>query len=420
MHCHSELLLLPEPLLKGRTIQGITTKTFMSSSKWSERLERWNQKDVEVMTNYRTWIEVSRLAIRWNVKSIKARVSKRSLFLGVVKGNAWGCGTLEYAKTLIEAGVDWLGLTIIEDALLLRDNGINEPILILCEIPLAGLREAIMRQLRLTVCTRYTAKVISDLAVEAKSVVNVHVKVNTGLNRIGVSLESAVDFILYVAKLPNLRIEGAFTHFSCADRREDDLTRKQLEDFLLEMNKAKCLGVDIPILHAANTPATLALPETHLCMVRVGMGIAGLYPSKQFRQTIELRFPMIWKSNISFLRSVSAGERIGYGGRYKCNRSTTIATIPVGTADGLSKRYETNGFVLIKGHKCKIAAISMDQAMVDTGNLGNELRLHDEVVIIGKQGDAYIDPMIVADEIGADVEELLCQISYRVPRVYVN
>jgi len=113
-------------------------------------------------------------------------------------------------------------------------------------------------------------------------------------------------------------------------------------------------------------------------------------------------------------------ERIGYCGRYKCNRNTTIATISVGTADGLSKRFETNGSVLIKGHKCKIAAISMDQAMVETGDIGNELRLHDEVVIIGKQGDAYIDPMIMADEISADVEELLCQISYRVPRVYVN
>ena len=372
------------------------------------------------MMNYRTWIEVSQSAIRWNVKSIKARVSKKSLFLGVVKGNAWGCGTLEYAKTLIEAGADWLGVTTIEDALLLRENGINEPILILCEIPLARLREAIVRHLRLTVCTKYTAKAVSDLAVEAKFVVNVHIKVNTGLNRIGVPLESAVDFILHVAKLPNLKIEGAFTHFSCADRREDDLTRKQLKDFLLELNKAKCLGVDIPILHAANTPATLALPETHLCMVRVGMGIAGLYPSKQFRQTIELRFPMTWKSNISFLRSVSVGERIGYCGHYKCNRNTTIATIPVGTADGLSKRYEIKGFVLIKGQKCKIAAISMDQAMVDTRSMGSELRLHDEVVIIGKQRDAYIDPMIMADEIGADVEELLCQISYRVPRVYIN
>jgi alanine racemase len=393
----------------------------MSSVRWSERLGRWNQKVVEVMTNYRTWIEISRSAIRWNVKNIKARVSKKSLFLVVVKGNAWGCGTLEYAKTSIEAGADWLGVTTIEDALLLRENGITEPILILCEIPLARLKEAIMRHFRLTVCTKYTAKAVSDLAVEAKSVVNVHIKVNTGLNRIGVPLESAVDFILYVAKLPNLKIEGAFTHFSSADRGEDDLTRQQLEDFLLELNRVKCLGIEIPILHAANTPATLALPETHLCMVRVGMGIAGLYPSKQFRQTIELHFPMTWKSNISFLRSVSAGERIGYGGRYKCNRNTTIATISVGTADGLSKRYEANGFVLIKGYKCKIAAISMDQAMVDTGgNLETDLRLYDEVVIIGKQGNDYIDPMIVADEIGADVEELLCQISYRVPRVYVS
>jgi len=372
------------------------------------------------MLLYRTWLEIEKSSIKNNVKNIKAKIPTNKLFLGVVKGNGWGCGTVPYANCLIEAGIDWLGVTNIEDALLLRAEKINLPILLLCEIPSGRIKEALKNKLRLTVCTKEFTEQLSDEAVKLSLNVNVHIKINTGLNRIGVSPNMVLTFLKYVSNLPNLHLEGAFSHFSYAEQIGNKETKQQLKIFQEQIKKAKQIGIDFNILHIANTAASLSLSETHLDMVRIGMGIAGLYPSDDFKKILKLHFPLTWKTQISYIHNVVKGETIGYSNQYRCAHKTTIVTIPLGYADGLSKKFKGKGFVIIRGELYKIVAVCMDQAMIDLQEIRNDLKTGEEVVILGKQQKAYIDPEITANQIGTCAEELICQINPRIPRIFVN
>ena len=371
------------------------------------------------MSLYRTWMEINKSLIKKNIKNIKKKISGEILFLGVIKGNGWGYGTIPYAKYLTETGIDWLGVTNIEDALLLRAEKINLPILLLCEIPNEWIGEALKNKLRLTVCTKIFTKQVSDRAVKLGLKANIHIKINTGLNRIGVSPCMVLPFLKYVSNLSNLHLEGVFSHFSCAKQiNNKEKTRQQLHIFQEQIKKAKQIGIDFNILHIANTAASLSLPETHLDMVRIGMGIAGFYPSDDFKKIIKLYFPLTWKTRVSYVRNVIRGETVGYSNHYKCTAKTTIVTIPVGYADGLSKKCEGKSFVLIRGELCKIVAVCMDQTMIDFQRVRNDLKIDEEVVILGKQLKNYIDPEVTAIQIGTSVQELLCQISTRIPRIF--
>lgn len=372
------------------------------------------------MLLHRTWIEIRESSIKKNVKNIKKKISSDTLFLGVVKGNGWGYETVPYAKCLIEAGVDWLGVTNIEDALSLRAEKINLPILLLCEIPSEWINEALKNKLRLTVCTKIFTKQVSDQAVKLGVKANIHIKINTGLNRIGVSSCLVPSFSKYVSNQPNLHLEGAFSHFSCAEQINNRKTRQQLKIFREQVKKAKQTGIDFDILHIANTAASLSLPETHLDMVRIGMGIAGLYPSDDFKKIIKLYFPLTWKTYISYVRNVMEGETVGYSNRYKCALKTTIVTIPVGYADGLNKEFSGKGFVLIRGNRYKIVAVCMDQAMIDLQEIRNDFKVGEEVVILGKQQKNYLDPEIIANQIRTCAEELICKINPKIPRIFKN
>lgn len=367
-----------------------------------------------------TWLEIKKSSIKNNVKNIKAKIPSNKLFLGVVKGNGWGCGTVPYANCLIEAGVDWLGITNIEDTLLLRREKINLPILLLCEIPNGRIKEALKNNIRLTVCTKEFAKQLSDEAVKLGLKANVHIKINTGLNRIGVSPNMVLTFLKYVSNLPNLYLEGAFSHFSYAEKIGNKETKQQIKIFQEQIKKAKQIGIDFAILHIANTAASLSLPETHLDMVRIGMGAAGLYPSDDFKKIIKLYFPLTWKTYISYVRNVMEGEAVGYSNQYRCAHKTTIVTIQLGYANGLRKIFSDKGFVLIRGGRYKIVAVCMDQTMIDLKEIRNDLKIGEEVVILGKQRRAYLYPEIIANQIGICVEELICQINPRIPRIFIE
>jgi len=282
------------------------------------------------------------------------------------------------------------------------------------------IKKALENDIRFTIYTIEMAKRVSSIAVGMNRTANIHLKFNTGLNRIGVDLSSAIEFTRSVKNLPHILIEGVFTHYSCADQIGNDKTEKQLSAFLATIKNLKQQGMEFPIYHSANTPAALMIPEAHLDMVRIGMGIPGLYPSEEFRTLINLEFALTWKTKVSYVRMVKSGEFVGYGCKYKCVSDTTIVTIPIGDADGMSKRFETKGNVLIRGKRYKVVAVSMDQAMVDLQGIVSDLQIGEEVVIFGTQQGNKIDPHVTAREIGADVEEILCQISTRVPRLYVQ
>ena len=368
---------------------------------------------------YRTWIEVSKEAIQSNVRNILKNVSDDVKYMGVVKGNAWGLGTVGFAQALIEAGADWIAVTLLEDALAVREVEPDRPILLMMEYPGQSIELALKNDIRSTVCTMEMAQAISAAASRLDLEAKVHVKINTGLNRIGVSLPDAEQFIKDVSSLPNLLVEGAFTHFSSAALEDkEELTRHQLDSFLAVIASLEASGYDRPMLHSANSPATIDYPATYLDMVRPGMGIAGLYPNDSFMGRIDLRSPISWKTIVSFDRLVPCGQTVGYSGKYPCDKDTRIVTIPVGTADGLGKRFEGTGVVLIGGKRWPILSATMDQTMILVDK-DEDIRLGDEVVIIGQQGDDYLGPHDVSRMTSYDVEELVCQISTRIPRIYL-
>ncbi len=369
---------------------------------------------------YRTWIEVSRKNIKFNVRNVLEAVPKSVMYMGVVKGNAWGLGTVEYASTLLSIGADWIGVTLLEDAVAIRKEFKDCPILLLMEPPGQAVDVALKHGIRLTVCTMEMACRISEVAKNLDIEAKVHVKINTGLNRIGVGATDAVNLMQEIGRLPYLFLEGAYTHFSSADQNEKkSLTHHQLNLFLNTIATYESTGQARPLLHAANSPATIDDPETYLDMVRPGMSVAGLYPREDYTYKVHLRSPLTWKTIVSYVRLIRAGDVVGYGGRFACKQDTWIATIPVGTADGLGKRFENKGYVLIQGTRCLVVAVTMDQAMVAFEN-GLQVHLGDEVVIVGRQGSDYLGPHDISRMTSYNVEEFVCQISERIPRMYVD
>ena len=373
--------------------------------------------DHHAISEYRTWLEVETKAIKRNAHAMKGTLAEKTRFMAVIKGNAWGLGTLACARTLHESGVDWFGVTTVADlALLLREIP-EVKALLLCEPPLGALPKALSTGGRLTIASLETAVMVSRLCVEMGLEVRVHLKINTGLNRLGVSPANSLDFAHRVSQLPGLIPEGAFTHFSSADHLSClDLTKAQLASFLAAAAPLKNHGFSL--LHAANSPACLSLPDSHLDMVRVGMALMGLYPGPDFYGVVSLQSPLTWKTRIAQVHKLDQGEKVGYGGKFVCTHHTVLATLSVGYADGLPKRFLHKGQVLIRGDAHPLVAVSMDMAMVDLGCETVDWTVGEEVVILGRQGANYLDPQEVALANNTDLEELLCGVNTRVPRVY--
>ncbi|MEW5785583.1 MAG: alanine racemase [Bacillota bacterium] len=301
----------------------------------------------------------------------------------------------------------------------MREKGIKQPILVLGEFPPRHIKEALINNLRLTVYTEKFASEISEHSAKLGVVANIHVKVNTGLNRTGLSPGLALDFFTGLSQLKNIRLEGAYTHFSHAYLFGNPETRRQLQSFLHIIGEVKKRGLHIPLLHAANTPAALTLPESHLDLARIGVGLVGLYPGEEFKKTVPLLFPLTWKSYICFAHKVRAGEGVGYGGCYRAERDIIIATLPVGTTDGMRKKFEGRAFVRVRGKLCKIIGVNMEMTIIDSGGL-EPLEAGDEALILGGENENFIHPEELGHWVGEDPEELLCQLSYRIPRLYIT
>jgi len=294
------------------------------------------------------------------------------------------------------------------------------PILLLMELTPSLIDEALDNNIRLSLCNYEYADLVSKQATAKGVSVKVHIKVNTGLNRIGVNAEDALPFIKYVAELPNLELEGICTHFACADKPKNPRTKAQLESYLKVVEDAKVNGIQFKYRHVANSPASINYPDSHLDMVRPGMGLAGLYPSDAFRELVTLVCPITWKTTISYIRTIKAHNPISYGDSRVLSKDTTVVTIPIGFADGFGKRFEGTGFVLIRGDKHKVIAVTMDQTMIALQGDYPDLKVGEEVVLIGKQGKLEQDPSTIQKQTGYQTEELCSQISYRVPRIYLN
>lgn len=371
----------------------------------------------------RAWVEINLDHITHNVREIRRFTSKNAEIMGVVKADAYGHGVMEVAKTLLENGVTRLAVSMLDEAIQLRKNGIDVPILILGYTDPKRAEEIIQNEVTQAVFSQDLAAALSDAAVKLNRNVKVHIKIDTGMTRIGfMPGYSAVKNVVEISKLPKIIIEGLFTHFAAADESDKSYTYMQFERFMAICNELSRIGVYIPIKHVANSAAIMEFPEMHLDMVRPGIILYGLYPSEEVNKTrIELKPAMTLKANVILVKEVERTTSISYGRIFTTGRESKIATIPIGYADGYTRLLSNKGKVLINGEFAPIVGrICMDQCMVDVTDVKSDVNVGDEVVLFGKQGGSEIKIEDVASCIGMINYELACIVGKRIPRAYIK
>lgn len=371
----------------------------------------------------RAWAEINLDNIAHNVREIRRITAKKAEIMGVVKADAYGHGVMETAKTLLDNGVTRLAVSILDEAIQLRKNGIKVPILILSYTDPARAEEVIKYDITQTVFSHDLAEALSEAAVKMNRKVKVHIKIDTGMTRVGfMPGYSAVKNVVKISKLPGLIIEGIFTHFASADERDKDYTYMQFERFMSICSELGRIGVHIPLKHVCNSAAIIEFPEMHLDMVRPGIIIYGLYPSEEVdKSKINLRAAMSLKANVIMVKDVEKETSISYGRIFTTKRNSRIATIPIGYADGYTRLLNGKGRVLINGEIAPVVGrICMDQCMVDVTDLAGEVHVGDEVVLFGRQGSREISVEEVASQIGTINYELVCVVGKRIPRAYLQ
>lgn len=354
-----------------------------------------------------TVAEVDLEAIRQNVRALKPRDAE---LMAVVKADAYGHGDIPVARAALDAGAARLGVALVEEGIRLRDGGIDAPILVLSEFPPGSERDALAAGLTPT-C--YTDRGLEALAAAGRSA-RVHVKVDTGMHRVGLPPQRAPAFCAAV-RSSGLEIEGVWTHLARSEDLGDPTTEEQLKRFAETMDALHGAGIRPRYRHAANSGATIARPESHLDLVRVGVAMYGISPGPELDGRVALRPAMSLRSRVSFVQRLPAGESVSYGHRYRLDRESTIATVPIGYADGYMRSLSDVGLVLIGGRRRGVAGtVTMDQIMVDCRD--DPVAVGDEVVLFGRQGDEEIRAEEVAGWAGTIGYEVVCAVSARVPR----
>ena len=363
-----------------------------------------------------TWAEIDLKAIEHNYRQVRKVVGKGIHIMAVVKANAYGHGTVEVSRVLERAGVDYLGVATTDEAVRLRDHGITVPVLILGSVLPGEVGVAVAKDITLTLCGDGLLDAIRQETKDGRRL-KVHIKVDTGMGRVGVWHEEALPFVKKISAEKGIALEGIYTHFSSAGR-DDFFTNYQIESFeklLLELEKN---WIKIPLKHAANSIATVDFRRSHLNLVRPGLIIYGMYPKHTFPKLIKLKPALALKTKIVFIKETPPGRSISYGRTFITQKHTRIATLPIGYADGYGRKLSNKGEVLVKGQRARvIGKVTMDQTMIDLGSIGG-VKVGDEVVLIGKQGLDEIRAENLARMAESIAYEVVCGISNRVPRVY--
>lgn len=367
------------------------------------------------------WAEINLDNLAHNIKEIK-RVTKAKEIIGVVKADAYGHGALDIAPTLLDNGVTRLAVAVLNEAVELRRGGIQCPIMILGYTPPNLLDLLIKYDIEQTVYSYDLAKEISDKAIEGSKIAKIHIAFDSGMGRIGfLPREEDISEVERISKLPNIKIDGIYSHFSTADEKDKNYTYEQLKKFNWFYNILQERGIQINIRHIANSAAIIDMPETHFEAVRPGVILYGYYPSEEVDKTkVYLKPVMSLKTNIVHLKKVPIGEYISYGRKFKTERESIIGTLPVGYADGYTRSLGEEAKVIINGKLVPvIGRICMDQCMVDLTNVP-DVNLGDEVILMGEDSESKMTADELASILGTINYEVLCMISRRVPRVYVK
>lgn len=362
-----------------------------------------------------TVVEVDLDAVRHNVRILKPPAAE---LMAVVKANAYGHGDVPVARAALEAGATWLGVALVEEGLRLREAGVDAPILVLSEFPRGSEKDAVVARLTPAVYTDEGIRAVADASAVLGRPVAVHVKVDTGMHRAGVyPPEAAVDLVRRAVD-SGLAFEGLWTHFARAGQ-DAGMTLKQLRRFFEVADALRPEGLVPRYLHAANSSAVLRHPEAHLSLVRTGIAIYGLDPASRAIAGVGLRPALSWRSAVTIVRRLPAGEPVSYGRRFRLRRESTVATVPVGFADGYHRVLSSRAEVLIRGRRYRVAGtVTMDQIMVDCRD--DDVQVGDEVVLIGRQDDEEVSAKELAGLAGTISYEIVTSIGERVPREYLG
>jgi len=376
-----------------------------------------------------TWVEISRAALTHNVAEFRKLVGEDRLVAGVVKANAYGHGIREVARILLQAGVDWLAVHSLDEGLALRGAGIDSPIILLGYVPLADLREAVERELRITVYNCETVEKLGTITDELGKRSYLHLKLETGTQRQGLLEEDIPGLIEILRSHRNLILEGLSTHFAnIEDTTDHSYAKGQLGEFVRLSERIEENGVSVPIRHAACTAAALLFPETYFQMVRLGIGLYGLWPSKETYvsglekgdEMPDLRPVLTWKTRIAQLKTIPRGSYVGYGCTYRTTRRTRLAVLPLGYYEGYPRALSNVGRVLVRGVRAPIRGrVCMNNFMVDVTDIP-EAVLEEEVVLLGRQGDEVISAESLAGMVGSINYEIVARINPMLPRVVVE
>ncbi|KPJ88065.1 MAG: hypothetical protein AMS17_06705 [Spirochaetes bacterium DG_61] len=363
------------------------------------------------------WIELDSDAPDHNLQELRRCAKQDVLFCAIVKSNAYGHGVSQMIRLLQSA--DWFAVNSLEEGIELRELGVEKPILLLGHVPIAHLEDAVHADLRLTVYNRETIEALSRIET-ADTPVKVHVKVETGTARQGVLPEEVLDFVHFIQKNRGIQLEGISTHFAnIEDTLNHEYAEKQLATFKEVLEVLRKDGVKPPIVHTACTAASILFPETHYSMLRAGIGLYGLWPSRETYLSAlmgklyvpKLRSILTWKTRIVQIKKLREGSYVGYGCTYRTTRPTNLAVLPVGYADGYDRNLSNTAYVLVNGKRASvIGRVCMNLTMIDVTDIP-DVKLENEVVLLGSWGDERITAELMANWAGTINYEIVTRIS---------
>lgn len=389
---------------------------------WQQKNKSYNPQQVDTLASLvnrqRAWIEIDLSALAGNVRTLKNFLASQTELMAVVKADAYGHGAVAVAQTVLANGADSLAIATLAEGVELRQAGIDAPILILGAVNAPeDIKALIAWQLEPTICNCEQAKIYAAISSQVGKSLSVHLKLDTGMSRLGTNWQEAVAFVKAVRNLPNLYISSIYSHFATADELDSTTMNLQHQRFKTAISQIKNSGCEIPKLHLANSAATLGDSTTHYDQVRVGLGLYGLYPASHLASVLDLKPVLQVKAKITQVKTIQAGEGISYGRKFITNEDTKVAIVGIGYADGIPRNLSNKLQAILLGSLVnQIGAITMDQLVLNIDNLPN-VKPGDIVTLIGQQNNLRITADDWANTLGTISWEILCSFKHRLPRV---
>lgn len=374
-------------------------------------------------TYSRVYAKIDLDAIAYNMEQMKQNIRPETKVMAVIKADGYGHGAVQIAEMMERWNYIWgFAVATLDEAVVLRTEGIQKPILVLgCVFP-DQYMEMLKHGIRMNIYTEEMAESISRMAAREGKTAYMHIKLDTGMSRLGFGInEQSAETIKRISKMPNVNMEGIFTHFTKADEKDKSFTKKQIQEFVWMTERLKEKNVRFTYEHCSNSAGIIDVPEANFDIVRAGISTYGLYPSEEVDKTnVKLKPALALKSHVAFVKEIERGTPVSYGGTFVAKEKMKIATIPVGYADGYPRSLSNKGYVLIRGKKAPILGrVCMDQFMVDVTQIEG-VSFGDKVTMIGKDGNEILPVEVLSELSGRFNYEFVCDLGKRIPRVYVR